>query len=97
MVIISYSALRKFYNQYPDSEEALNNWYRLVGKADWSNFHEVKNLFNSVDGVGNDRYVFNIRGNTYRIVAIIKFKARTVYIRFVGTHASYDKINASEI
>jgi mRNA interferase HigB len=54
-------------------------------------------MFNTVDAAGNDRYVFNVRGNTYRIVAIIKFKARTVYIRFVGTHAAYDKIDASEI
>jgi mRNA interferase HigB len=49
------------------------------------------------DAVGNDRYVFNVRGNKYRIVAIIKFKARTVYVRFVGTHVSYDKIDASTI
>lgn len=75
----------------------MNNWYHEVGLADWSNFHEVKNSFNATDAVGNDRYVFNVRGNRYRIVAIIKFKARTVYIRFVGTHSAYDKIDASTI
>jgi mRNA interferase HigB len=97
MVIISYSKLRQFYQKHPDAEDALNNWYYLAENADWSNFHQVKSMFNSVDAVGNDRYVFNIRGNTYRIVAMIKFKARTVYIRFVGTHAEYNKITASEI
>lgn len=97
MVVISYSALRNFYRKHPDAEDALNNWYRAVEKAGWSNFHEVKTVFNSVDAIGNDRYVFNIRGNTYRIVAVVKFKSRTVYIRFVGTHAEYDKIDATEI
>ena len=54
-------------------------------------------MFNSIDAVGNDRYVFNVRGNKYRIIAIIKFKARTVYLRFVGTHTAYEKVNASTI
>jgi mRNA interferase HigB len=97
MVIISYAALRSFYQKHPDAEDALNNWYRVTEDANWSNFHEVKNVFNTVDAVGNDRYVFNIRGNKYRLVAVIKFKSRTVYIRFVGTHAAYDKTDASTI
>ena len=97
MVIISYAALRNFYQKHPDAEDALNNWYREVEHADCSNFHEVKNIFNTVDAIGNDRYIFNIRGNRYRIVTVIKFKARTVYIRFVGTHAAYDRIDASTI
>jgi mRNA interferase HigB len=65
--------------------------------ADWANYHEVKELFNTVDAVGNDRYVFNIRGNNYRIVALIIFKARTTFIRFVGTYAEYNKIDCSTI
>ena len=97
MVIISYAAFRNYYSKHPDAEDALNNWYRLAESADWSNFHEVKNTFNSVDAVGNDRYVFNVRGNNYRIVTVIKFRARTVYIRFVGTHVAYDKIDVSKI
>jgi mRNA interferase HigB len=92
MVVISYATLRSFFEVYSDSEDALNNWYRLVLKADWANYHEMKEMYNSVDAVGNDRYVFNIRGNTYRIVAMIFFDVRTVYIRFVGTHAQYDRL-----
>ena len=57
----------------------------------------MKAMFNSVDAVGNDRFVFNIRGNNYRIVAMIFFDIRTVYIRFVGTHKEYDKIDCSAI
>lgn len=71
MVIISYGTLKEFYENHADSKDALNNWYRVVLKADWSNYHELKQVFNSVDTVGNDRFVFNIRGNNYRFVAMI--------------------------
>jgi len=92
MVVISYGTLRSFFEQHADAEDALNNWYRLAKMADWASYHEMKKFFNSVDAVGNDRYVFNIRGNNYRLVAMIFFDIRTVYIRFVGTHADYDKL-----
>ena len=92
MVVISYGTLRTFFDSRADAEDALNNWYRLVTMADWANYHEMKEIFNSVDAVGNDRYVFNIRGNNYRLVAMIFFDIRTVYIRFVGTHADYDRL-----
>lgn len=71
MVIISYSAIKAFIDKNPQATDALNNWYRMVEMADWSNFHEMKNTFNSVDAVGNDRYVFNAGGNNYRVVALI--------------------------
>lgn len=60
-------------------------------------FSDVKATFNSVDNVGNQHYVFNVKGNTYRIVAVIKFTIKFVYIHFVGTHAEYDKINCRTI
>ncbi len=97
MVVISYGTLSQFYKKHPDAKDALNNWYRLTIAADWSSFHEMKELFNSVDAVGNDRFVFNIRGNTYRLVAMIFFDIRTVYIRFIGLHKDYDKIDSSNI
>lgn len=68
-----------------------------MGKNDFANFNELRMIFNSVDAVGNDRYVFNIRGNRYRLIALIHFDVRTVYILFVGTHGEYDKINAATI
>jgi mRNA interferase HigB len=92
MVVISYGTLRSFFENHADAEDALNNWYRMVSMANWNSYHDVKKMFNAVDAVGNDRYVFNIRGNNYRLVAMIFFDVRTVYIRFVGTHSQYDKL-----
>ena len=97
MVVISYGLLRDFFESHADSKDALNNWYKIVLNANWSNYHEMRSMFNSIDAVGNDRYVFNIRGNNYRLVAMIFFDIRTVYIRFVGTHNEYDKIDCSAI
>ena len=97
MVVISYGTLRDFYKAYPDAEDALNNWYRAVIAGDWSNYHEMKKIFNSVDAVGNDRFIFNIRGNNYRLVAMMFFDIRTVFIRFVGRHKEYDKIDCTTV
>ena len=97
MVIISKAVIRDFYSVHADSETPLNDWYELVKNADWKNFNEMKNTFNSVDAVGNDRYVFNIKGNSYRLIALIIFKVRTVFILFIGTHAAYDKIDAGTV
>jgi len=97
MVKLIKKTLLLFAEKYPSSVSALNNWYQVAKNADWNKFADLKNDFNSVDYVGNDRYVFNIKGNNFRIVAMIFFNIRTVYIRFVGTHAEYDKIDSSLI
>src|ERR1700744_1583036 len=97
MVVISKSAIREFSSRHSDAETSLINWYELCGNADWKNFNEVRNTFNSADAVGNDRYVFNIKGNKYRLVALIIFRVRTIFIAFVGTHSEYDKINVSTV
>lgn len=95
MVIISKATIRDFYKKHPDSEIALLRWYEDAKASSWKNFAELKKTFNSVDAVGNDRYVFNIMGNHYRLVAIIIFKVRTIFIQFIGTHNEYDKLNAT--
>jgi len=93
MVVISYAKIRTFIDKNPQAVDVLNNWHRLALKADWSNFHEIKSLFsNSVDSIGNDRFVFNVGGGNFRIIAMIFFDVRTLYIRFVGWHADYDKL-----
>lgn len=97
MVIISKTILRNFIAHHPDSEGAMEQWYTLTKEADWKNFAELKRSFNSTDAVGNDRYVFNIRGNTYRLIALIIFKVRTVFILFVGTHQEYDEVDATTV
>lgn len=92
MVLISYGAIKDFITKHTKAIDPCNNWYRLMEAADVGDFHELKKLFNSVDAVGNDRYVFNIGGNKYRIVAMIFFNIRTVFIRAVLTHKDYDKL-----
>ena len=92
MVIIAKTFINIFAQKHPASKAAMNSWYQIVKEADWGNFNDVKNTFGSVDAVGNDRYVFNIKGNDYRLIAMIFFDKRTVYIRFIGTHAEYDKL-----
>jgi mRNA interferase HigB len=97
MVIISKAFIRDFALKHIDSDNALEDWYELTTNANWKNFNEMEKTFNSVDAVGNDRYVFNIKGNNYRLIALIIFKVRTVFILFIGTHNEYDKIDASAI
>ena len=97
MVVISYRTIREFVERHPDSEDALNNWYTAIDRADFANFNELREMFNSVDAVGSDLYVFNIRGNNYRLIVRIIFKVRTVYIKFVGTHKQYDKVDLDDL
>jgi mRNA interferase HigB len=97
VVIISKTVLVEFGIKHSDVIEPLNKWYQKAKKADWKNFTEMKRTFNSVDVVGNDRYVFNIKGNNYRLVTMIFFDIRTIYVRFIGTHSEYDKIDCSSI
>ena len=97
MVIISKTALSKFAKKHPNVTVALNDWYNIVKSADWSRLADVKQGFNAVDYVADNRYVFNIKGNHYRLVVMIFFSMRTVYIKFVGTHAEYNKIDVATI
>ena len=97
MVVISKTILQAFIGQHPSIKNALNKWYEDTKAADWKNFSELKRTFNSADSVGNDRYVFDIKGNQFRIVALIVFKVRTVFVLFVGTHQEYDNIKANSV
>jgi mRNA interferase HigB len=97
MVVISKSILVEFGLEHLDSIDPLNKWYEETKKVNWRNFSEMKKSFNSVDSVGNDRYVFNIKGNSYRLVAMIFFDIRTIYIRFIGTHKEYDRVDCKTV
>ena len=97
MVVISKTILVQFGQSHADAVQSLNEWWRKTKKSGWSSLPEIKKSFNSVDYVGNERYVFNIKGKIYRIVAMIFFDTRTVYIRFVGTHTEYDKVDCKTI
>lgn len=93
MVIIAKTTLEKFSSIHKLAAEPLNTWYKIVKQADWRNFSDMRTTFNSVDNVGNDRYCFNIKGNDFRLIALILFKTRTVFILWFGTHAEYDKLS----
>jgi len=99
MRVVSHKRLREFYEikGHEDSRVALQRWYDIVEKAGWKNLSEMKVDFPSVDYVGNQHYVFNIRGNSYRLVVVVKFAMGYIFIRWVGTHADYDKIDCSTI
>jgi mRNA interferase HigB len=80
-----------------DARVALDRWYHIALEAEWHNLSDIKADFPSVDYVGNQHYVFNIKGNSYRLAVVVKFTMGYVFIRFVGTHDEYDKIDCSTI
>ena len=86
-----------YYTEHADAKTALEEWYTKTKNASWTCFSDIKETFNSVDAVGNQHYVFDIRGNNYRLIVVIKFTLGLVLIRFIGTHAEYDKIDAANI
>jgi len=96
MRIIAKSTLRKFWARYPDAEGPLLAWYRETEKEDWDSPAKVKQKYRSAGFVG-DRVVFNVKGNTYRLVVRIHYAYRIVLIRFVGTHRQYDAIDVKEV
>ena len=99
MRVVSHKKLKEFYTTKgrENSRVALQRWYEVAVKAEWKNFADVKVDFSSADFVGNQHYVFNIKGNEYRLVVVIKFVIGYIYIRFVGTHDEYTKIDCSTI
>lgn len=97
MVILIKKTLLAFAEKHPICAASLNNWYNIAKAADWNKLADIKKVFNNVDYTGNDRYVFNIKGNDFRLVAMIFFDKRTLFIRFIGTHQEYDKIDCSTI
>jgi mRNA interferase HigB len=99
MRIISRKTLKQFWERsaYADAEQPLRAWFREATLADWKNPAEVKAAYRSASVVGNDRVVFNIAGNKYRLVVRINYAYRVVYIRFIGTHRQYDQIDVTEV
>lgn len=99
MRIISRKTLRLFWEKphFNDAEQALKAWFREASNADWANPAEIKGAFHTASIVGNNRVVFNICGNKYRLVVKVNYPYRVIYIRFIGTHAQYDRIDVEEV
>jgi len=97
MRVISQAKLKAFYTKHPDSGPALKAWYDEARKAFWETPQQIKNLYRSASFVGRNRVVFNIHGNKYRLVVAVAYKFGAVYIKFVGSHADYDGIDAATV
>lgn len=97
MRIIAKKTLKEFWDLHKDAEQPLRSWYDIVRKENWINFNEIKSQFRNASIVGNDREVFNIKGNSYRLVVRIDFNWKVMYIRFIGTHNEYDKLNVNKL
>jgi mRNA interferase HigB len=95
--IIAKRTLKEFWEKYPETEEPLKAWYDEVIKENWLSFNDIKKQFRTASILGNDRVVFNIKGNQYRLIVLVLFAKGKIFIRFVGTHAEYDKIDAKSI
>lgn len=97
MRIVAKRTLREFWEKHADSEESLKSWYRETEKTEWENPNELKIDYPSASILKNNRIVFNIKGNNYRLIVKFNFEYQICWIRFIGTHAEYDKINGNTI
>lgn len=97
MHIISRKSLREFSAKHPQAKAPLAAWFAEASKAKWSQFADIKKSYRSADVVEDNRVIFDIGGNKYRLVVKIAYRMETVFILFIGTHAEYDKINVKTI
>lgn len=99
MRIIAVSTLREFWSRpgRGDAEQPLRTWVHVVRAADWSKPTAVKEMFRSADILRNGRAIFNIGGNKYRLVVAIHYRGKRIYVRFIGTHDEYDRIDAGTV
>ncbi len=99
MRVIAFRALKEFWEnpEYADSEISLRSWYYDTKSSDWKNSNELRLQYKNASVLGEGRIVFNIKGNKYRLVVAIDYEFSVVFIRFIGTHKKYDKIDAKTI
>lgn len=97
MKIIATRTLKSFWEQHPSAEQPLKAWVDEASKASWSSPQDIKARYRSASFIKNNRVVFNIKGNDYRLIVAIAYRVGIVYIKFVGTHAQYDAIDAATV
>jgi len=95
--IISRKTLREFWEKHPDAQQSLQAWYFDVKHSRWKSPADIKSIYGNASFLADSRVVFNIKGNKYRVIAAVQYDFGVVYIRFVGTHKDYDKIDAAKI
>ena len=97
MRVIAKKILKEFWEKHPDCEQQLKSWYQEAGNAEWKNSNEIKTEYPYASILSDNRVVFNIKGNKYRLIVKISYTFQIIWIRFIGTHSEYDKINANEL
>lgn len=97
MRVIAKKILRDFWEVHADCEQQLKAWYQETSKAQWQNPNQIKREYPSASILSNQRIIFNLKGNNYRLIIKINYAYQIIWIRFIGTHSEYDKINANEI
>lgn len=97
MRVIAVATLRAFWESHPDAEQGLKAWHQEATNAAWTQPADIKAQFRNASVLKNRRVVFNIKGNDYRLVVAVAYKLQIVYVKFVGTHAEYDAIDAQTI
>ncbi|MEH7877698.1 type II toxin-antitoxin system HigB family toxin [Rhizobium laguerreae] len=96
--MIAKSALRAFWERHPQARTSLSVWYSTVSRAEWTGPSDIKTMFGAnVDFVGDNRIIFDIGGNKYRLIVHVAYRYRRVLIKFVGTHAEYDRIDPETV
>lgn len=94
MRVFSKSSLITFWQKHTEAEQSLKAWHDEAISADWKTPQDIKNRYKSASIIGNDRIVFNIKGNEFRLIVSIAYPFGAVFIKFIGTHAQYDKVDA---
>jgi len=97
MQIIALGTLRDFWDRHPDAEIPLRSWYANASRADWRKPADIKAAYRSASFIANNRVVFNIKGNDYRLVAAVHYNRGMMFIRFIGRHREYDRTDAKTI
>lgn len=97
MRVIAKKILREFWKKHPDCEQQLKSWYQEAEEAIWKGPNDIKREYPTASFLANNRVIFNIRGNHYRLIVRINYHYGMVWIRFIGTHSEYDKIDALTI
>jgi mRNA interferase HigB len=97
MHVISKKKLKEFWGRHPDAEQSLRAWYADAKRANWTRPTDTASVIQSARPISNNRVVFKIGGNKYRLVAAIRYQSGVIFIRFIGTHSEYDKIDATTI
>jgi mRNA interferase HigB len=97
MRIIARSTLREFWEAHAAAEPALRAWIDDAAQADWQSPTDIKSIYANASIIANNRVVFNIKGNSYRLIVHIRYEIGIIFIRFIGTHAEYNKVDAETI